>query len=329
MKNTFLFEEQFATPEDYYKSFLVLRKLNEKINLSKFYFDIPPLNELVEFCDEHMLEITGAEFQKCTYKGGNKVSQADMSKIIKDKLGIDSDGRIYSYSIADNKLNMAASIICIKVPDRPEGCITMTEPEFNQFLYSEGLEYYNAAIEDPKSDRNNTSGKKPEYKTEIVLADMFFSASKVVVTQIKDNKWEYIDYVEKPEGASSNQWIISSTEIGKYQDQHLEISPVIKAGPEAMAEAFNFTGKELQKIKSFEVSINSHMMYGQLEAMEEYVPDGLCLNCHGNDITRGDMVSCYNCGSDKLVFFDENFPWEDNMFEKLRSFSKILWKPDK
>ncbi len=123
----------------YYKSFLVLRKLNGKIEITKFHYNSENLEDLVQFCKTYKPEITGVEIQKHTFTGGNKISSSDMASIMKEKLNIESDGTIYNYSIAGNKLGIAASIICIKNPSEPEGCITMTDTEFERFMDSEGL----------------------------------------------------------------------------------------------------------------------------------------------------------------------------------------------
>ncbi len=317
MNPKFKFESQFSNPLEYYKSYLVLRKLNEKIKLTKFHYNCDNLEELVQFCKANKLEITGAEIQKHTFTGGNKISSSDMASILKEKLNIESDGTIYNYSIADNKLGMAASIICIKDPSEPEGCITMTDKEFGRFMDSEGLEYYFTPEEDEKIDPEKS-------KPRIVFSELFFSASKVVISNIRHDTWEYIDFINKPADSSEYEWILHNPELQKFKNDGLKIDPIIRISPVVMTNAFD-KSDVFQSIRTFDVPINSFMMQCQEEAMEDNVPDGICLNCFGNDFSTGDLVLCINCDSNIILFLDDNFPWADEMEEEIESYADKLW----
>ncbi len=319
MNPKFFFESQFSDPLEYYKSYLLLMRLNKKIKLSEFCYNSKNLEALVDFCKINKLEIVGAEIQKYSYTGGNVLSLSDTANMLNEKLKIESDGNVYNYGIYDNDLNNAASIICIKCPADPVGCKTMTQSDFENIIYTEDLEYYLTPVEkDKKFDPENV-------KTELIIAKLLITVSKVVIRKIRNNSWEYIDFVNKPVGSAANEWILDSPELQKFKDEDMKIYPAIRIDPSALKTAFG-NSDLIQTFKPFDVPLNSHMMYCQMEAMEENVPDGFCLNCFGKDITRGDLVLCLNCDSDILLFFDDNFPWNDEMKDEITNYADQLWE---
>lgn len=331
-KNRFEFHKQFAGPADYYKSFLVLRRLNEEIKLSEFYYDAQNFEDLAGFCDRYSLEFSGVDIKKRHRSGGEAVSEKEIGNLLKEKLRISSDGKVFAYDIIDNNHGLAPRFICAHDDAAPAGCRNISEPDFRKTMAEAGIEYDWAPVfkESPSGKRFNDPMDIWEKTLHIAGDNLDLSVALLSACRRTIFRDTDIDFIRRPEGIAGNSWVLTNNDILEYEKEPYFFNPVIRITHASLFEVPGFGPGKLSKIKEFEVPVDSFMVFCQLQEMDERVPAGICMNClTEGKITCGDWVTCWECNHDILIFYDDLFPFTIEMKAEMRRYAKMLWEGTK
>lgn len=321
MPRSFNFESQFVNSEKYYKSQAVLRLVNEEIKLAELYGDFEELDTVVTFCDANGLEIVGVEVKEYSRSGGDSLSAEEIAGLLLENFDIESNGHIVHYAIFDNRHGMAPSIFCVHDDSFINSCGQIPEKEFKNLLSKKNLEFELLAIlrkDEKKGFRDPLELLDPHMT--ISADELMVDVSKVDITTVVNNSWKDVGYVERSPDSSGNSWVFDSEEVKKYQENGLEINPVITLSMERASEILGVGIEKFQGLKDFTFPLFSILVYGMQEAIEEGPGEGICLNCLSTEITAGDLVSCWRCGNTILMIYDEPFPVDDGLINKVRDF---------
>lgn len=313
-QNHFEFEKQFSSAFDFYKSQLVLRLLNRKIRLEDLIYGPDDPETVVGFCDRHHIEITGLDVKKQTSKGGKELTDEQVAALLKEKTGITCDGQIISVDVIDRHLGVNAHFFCVKDKNKGSDAKIIPSGEINKFLNGSGLTYLgHSGI--PLAGNDGGGFIQDE--------NMALCSTQLQISENLNLYFEDIDFIRKPRHANNNQWVLASEEIKNYWKNYFS-TPVLKVSHECLKEELGFTGDQLREIKEFEFLLNSEFVRYVLQANDDLIQDGICLNCLSRDIWKGDRVACMHCDSEMVLFIDEDFPAGDEVVEEIRSFLKRL-----